>query len=174
MAILMIVVLVVALLLAFFRASIWGWLIAFAVLVPLIAMVSRISDGALQAVYIALGIFLAVLGIPALRRLLVSGFILGIFRKILPQVSQTEQEALDAGTVGWDGELFSGNPHWRQLLALPKTGLSEREQAFLDNEVEQLCAMVDDWDVTHTRQDLSPEAWQFIKDKGFFSMIIPQ
>ena len=174
MAILMIVVLVVVLLLAFFRSSIWGWLIAFAVLVPLVAMVSRISDGALQTVYIALGIFLAVLGIPALRRLLVSGFILGIFRKILPQVSQTEQEALDAGTVGWDGELFSGNPHWRQLLALPKTGLSEREQAFLDNEVEQLCAMVNDWDVTHTRQDLSPEAWQFIKDKGFFSLIIPR
>ncbi|ADE12090.1 acyl-CoA dehydrogenase [Sideroxydans lithotrophicus] len=174
MAILMLVVLVVALLLAFFRASIWGWLIAIAVLVPLIAMVSRISDGALQTVYIALGIFLAVLGIPALRRLLVSSFILGIFRKILPQVSQTEQEALDAGTVGWDGELFSGNPHWKQLLALPKAGLSDREQAFLDNEVEQLCAMLDDWDITHTRQDLSPETWQFIKDKGFFGMIIPK
>ena len=92
----------------------------------------------------------------------------------MPQVSQTEQEALDAGTVGWDGELFSGNPHWKQLLALPKTALSDREQAFLDNEVEQLCAMIDDWDITHTRQDLSPEAWQFIKDKGFFGMIIPK
>ena len=111
---------------------------------------------------------------PLCAALLVSSFILRIFRKILPQVSQTEQEALDAGTVGWDGELFSGNPHWRQLLSLPKTGLSDREQAFLDNEVEQLCAMIDDWDITHTRQDLSPEAWQFIKDKGFFGMIIPK
>jgi len=174
MTILMLLVLVVVLLLAFFRASIWGWLIAVAVLVPLIAMVGRISGETLQAVYIALGIFLAVLGIPALRRLLVSSLILKLFRKILPQVSQTEQEALDAGTVGWDGELFSGNPHWGQLLALPKTGLSEREQAFLDNEVDQLCSMLDDWDITHTRQDLSPEAWQFIKDKGFFGMIIPQ
>ncbi len=174
MAILMIVVLVVALLLAFFRASIWGWLIAIAVLVPLVAMVSRISGEALQVVYIALGIFLAVLGIPALRRLLVSSFILSIFRKILPQVSQTEQEALDAGTVGWEGELFSGNPHWKQLLALPKTGLSDEEQAFLDNEVEQLCTMIDDWDITHTRQDLPPNVWQFIKDKGFFGMIIPK
>ena len=174
MAILMIVVLVVVLLLAFFRASIWGWLIAIAVLVPLIAMVSQISDEALKVVYISLGVFLAVLGVPALRRLLVSSFILKIFRKILPQVSQTEQEALDAGTVGWDGELFSGNPHWKKLLALPKTGLSDREQAFLDNEVEQLCAMLDDWDITHKRQDLSPETWQFIKDKGFFGMIIPK
>src|SRR5512143_2143146 len=174
MAILTIVVVVVALLLAFFRASIWGWLIAVAVLVPLLAMESRITGEALQAVYIVLGIFLAVLGIPALRRLLVSSLILGIFRKILPQVSQTEQEALDAGTVGWDGELFSGNPHWKQLLALPKTGLSDEEQSFLDNEVEQLCAMLDDWDITHKRQDLSPETWQFIKDKGFFGMIIPK
>ena len=142
--------------------------------VPLIAYESRITDDALKTVCIALAVFLAIVGIPALRRLLVSGFVLNIFRKILPQVSQTEQEALDAGTVGWDGELFSGNPHWKQLLALPKTGLSDREQAFLDNEVEQLCAMIDDWDATHTRQDLSPEVWQFIKDKGFFSLIIPR
>jgi acyl-CoA dehydrogenase len=105
---------------------------------------------------------------------LVSSFILKIFRKILPQVSQTEQEALDAGTVWWDGELFSGRPRWTKLLAMPKTGISAEEQAFLDNEVEQLCAMIDDWDVTHTRQDLSPETWQFIKDKGFFGMIIPK
>ena len=174
MAILIMVVVVVALLLAFFRASIRGWLIAVAVLVPLVAMVGRISGEALLTVYIVLGVFLAVLGIPALRRLLISSLILSIFRKILPQVSQTEQEALDAGTVGWDGELFSGNPHWQQLLALPKTGLSDEEQAFLDNEVEQLCAMLDDWDITHKRQDLSPETWQFIKDKGFFGMIIPK
>jgi acyl-CoA dehydrogenase len=174
MGILMLVVLVVVLLLAFFRASIWGWLIAIAVLVPLIAIESRISDESLKTVYISLGVFLVILGVPALRRLLVSSFILKIFRKILPQVSQTEQEALDAGTVGWDGELFSGNPHWKKLLALPKTGLSDEEQAFLDNEVEQLCAMLDDWDITHTRQDLPPEVWQFIKDKGFFGMIIPK
>jgi acyl-CoA dehydrogenase len=167
-------VLVVVLLLAFFRASIVGWLIAVAVLVPLIAIESRISDEALKTVLISLGIFLAIVGIPALRRLLVSNFILKIFRKILPQVSQTEQEALDAGTVGWDGELFSGNPHWKKLLALPRTGLSDEEQAFLDNEVEQLCAMLDDWDITHTRQDLPPAVWQFIKDKGFFGMIIPK
>ncbi|MDO8988586.1 MAG: acyl-CoA dehydrogenase [Sideroxyarcus sp.] len=174
MAILLTVVLVVALLLAFFRASIWGWIIALAVFVPAIAYESRITDEALKTVCITLAVFLAIMGIPVLRRLLVSSFVLRIFRKILPQVSQTEQEALDAGTVGWDGELFSGNPHWKQMLALPKTGLSDREQAFLDNEVEQLCAMLDDWDITHTRQDLPPDVWQFIKDKGFFSLIIPK
>ncbi len=169
-----VVVLAVLLLLAFFRASIWNWLIAFIVIVPVVAIQSRISDDALQTVYIALTVFVLVLGVPFLRRLLVSSFILKIFRKILPQVSQTEQEALDAGTVWWDGELFSGRPRWSKLLALPKPALSDEEQAFLDNEVEQLCSMIDDWDVTHTRQDLPPEVWQFIKDKGFFGMIIPK
>lgn len=169
-----IVVVAVLLLLAFFRASIWSWLIAISVMVPVVAIQSRISDDALQTVYIALITFVLVLGVPFLRRLLISSFILKIFRKILPQVSQTEQEALDAGTVWWDGELFSGRPRWTKLLEMPKTGISAEEQAFLDNEVEQLCAMLDDWDITHTRQDLSPETWQFIKDKGFFGMIIPK
>lgn len=175
MAILMaVLVLAVVVLLAFFRASIWGWLLAIIIMVPVIAIENRISAGALQTIYISLGIFVAVLGIPLLRRLLISSFVLKIFRNILPQVSQTEQEALDAGTVWWDGALFGGHPDWYKLLALPRPELSEREQSFLDNEVEQLCAMLDDWDITHTRQDLPPEVWQFIKDKGFFGMIVPQ
>lgn len=168
------VVLAVVLLLAFFRASIWSWLLAITIMVPLFAIESRISANALQVIYICLGLFVAVLGIPFLRRLLVSSFVLKIFRNILPQVSQTEQEALDAGTVWWDGDLFSGHPDWYKLLAYPKPQLSAEEQAFLDNEVEQLCAMLDDWDITHTRQDLPPHVWQFIKDKGFFGMIIPK
>ncbi len=166
--------LIVVLLLAFFRATIASWLLAAMVFVPLIAVQSRISEVALQMIYIALLLFIVIFGIPSLRRALVSSAILKLFRNILPQVSQTEQEALDAGTVWWDGELFGGNPHWEKLLALPKPALTEEEQAFLDNEVEQLCAMIDDWDITHVRQDLSPEAWQFIKDKGFFGMIIPK
>jgi acyl-CoA dehydrogenase len=175
MAILLfVVVLVVFLVLSFYRASITSWLLAAMVLVPFVAMQSRISGDTLQVIYILLFSFIVVFGVPFLRRLLVSRTVLKIFRKILPQVSQTEQEALDAGTVWWDGELFSGNPHWNKLLALPKPSLSAEEQSFLDNEVEQLCAMLDDWDITHVRQDLSPQVWQFIKDKGFFGMIIPK
>ncbi len=168
------VMLAVAILLAFFRASIWGWLLAILVFVPVIAIQSRASADAFQIIIIVLALVVAVLGIPLLRRVLVSSFILKIFRKILPQVSQTEQEALDAGTVWWDGDLFSGNPDWHKLLAYPKPALTAEEQSFLDNETETLCAMVDDWDITHVRQDLSPQAWQFIKDKGFFGMIIPK
>lgn len=167
-------VLAVLAMLAFFRASLLSWLMALGVIVPFVAMDSRVSGDALLAIYIVLGAVIATLGIPHLRRYVVSRFILGVFRKVLPTLSQTEQEALDAGTVWWDGELFTGNPRWQKLLELPSPVLSRTEQAFLDNEVEQLCAMLDDWDITHVRQDLPPHVWQFIKEKGFFGMIIPK
>ncbi len=175
MAFMMLVaVLVVILLLAFFRSSIWGWLLATIIIVPLIAIQSRLSADSFQIIIVALMLFVAALGVPMLRRLLFSGPILKMFRKIMPQVSQTEQEALDAGTVWWDGALFSGNPNWHTLLNYPKPALAPAERSFLDNETAQLCAMLDDWDITHVRQDLPPEVWQFIKDKGFFGMIIPK
>ena len=167
-------VLVIFMMLAFFRASITGWVLAIMVIVPVVAIQSRIPDTALQAVYSVLFLFIMLFGVPLLRRNIISGTILKISRNILPQISATEQEAINAGTVWWDGDLFSGRPDWRKLLAFPKPSLSTAEQAFLDNEVEQLCAMLDDWDITHRRADLPPEVWQFIKDKGFFGMIIPK
>ena len=115
-----------------------------------------------------------ILFISPLRRTLVSNPVLGIFRKILPQVSQTEQEALDAGTVWWDGDLFSGKPDWNKMLAYPKPQLSTEEKAFLAGPVEKLCAMLDEWHITRDLHDLPPEAWQYIKDNGFFGMIIPK
>lgn len=115
-----------------------------------------------------------VLGIPAIRRRLVTDPILKIFRKMLPQISQTEQEALDAGTVWWEGDLFSGKPDWKKMLAYPKPQLSAEEQAFLDGPAEQLCAMLDEWKITHELKDLPPEVWHFIKDNGFFGLIIPK
>lgn len=114
------------------------------------------------------------LGVAPLRRRLLSDPMLGWFRKVLPQVSQTEQEALDAGTVWWDGDLFSGRPDWRRLLAFPKPTLTAEEQAFMDGPVEELCAMLDDWEVSHELNDLPPHAWQYIKDRGFLGMIIPK
>ncbi|HYH42516.1 MAG TPA: acyl-CoA dehydrogenase [Burkholderiales bacterium] len=108
------------------------------------------------------------------RRALLARPLLRVFRRILPQVSQTEQEALEAGTVWWDGELFSGRPDWEKLLAFPVPTLSAEERAFLDGPVEELCRMLDDWEITHERHDLPPDAWQLIKDRGFLGMIIPK
>lgn len=116
----------------------------------------------------------ALFTVPFLRRNIVSSLALRAFRKLLPKISQTEQEALDAGTVWWEGELFSGKPDWNKLLAYPKPTLSAEEQAFLDGPVEQLCAMLDEWHITHERHDLPPEVWQFIRENRFFSLIIPR
>ena len=114
------------------------------------------------------------LNLPPLRRALISNHVLAWYKRILPAMSQTEREAIDAGTVWWDGDLFSGKPDWAKLLAYPAPELTAEEQSFLDRETEELCAMVNDWETTQVYQDLSPEAWQFIKDKGFLGMIIPR
>ena len=114
------------------------------------------------------------LNLPFLRRLFISNPILKIFRKLLPPISDTERAALEAGSVWWEAELFRGDPDWRKLKAIPAPSLSEAEQAFLDGPVEELCAMLDDWDITHVRRDLPPEAWRFIKESGFFGMIVPE
>src|SRR5215472_4611644 len=115
-----------------------------------------------------------VFGVAPLRRQLVSRLVLRWYRNQLPAMSQTEREAIDAGTVWWDGDLFSGHPDWNKLLAVPRPALSAEEQSFLDNETEQLCAMLNDWETTQIWQDLPPQAWQFAKDKGFLGMIIPK
>ncbi|MDH5326946.1 MAG: acyl-CoA dehydrogenase [Gammaproteobacteria bacterium] len=126
---------------------------------------------------LAWGTFLTpavVLNVTALRRQWITGMALQAFKKVIPTMSQTEKEALEAGSVWWDGELFSGNPQWQRLLQTPKPQLSSEEQGFLDGPVQQLCEMIDDWKVTHEDHDLPEPIWQFIKDNGFFGMIIPK
>jgi len=93
---------------------------------------------------------------------------------MLPQMSQTEKEALDAGTVWWEGELFHGRPDWNKLLAYPQPKLTAEEQSFLDKETEELCRLSDDWVSSHYDHDLSPQAWQYMKERGFLGMIIPK
>lgn len=112
------------------------------------------------------------LNIPALRYRLLSEPCLKIVKDKLPALSQTEKESINAGTVWWDAELFSGAPNWQLLQAMPTPRLSNEEQAFIDGPVDELCAMVNDFEITHERADLPPHIWQFLKDHGFFSMII--
>ena len=94
--------------------------------------------------------------------------------RMLPSMSQTEKEALEAGTVWWDGELFTGKPRFEKLLASKAPQLTAEEQAFIDGPCEELCRMFDDWDVTHKRGDMPPHVWDYLKQKGFFAMIIPK
>ena len=145
-------------------------------------VVALVVSSALSALPLALNLLLTVmfivlaipLALPKLRRKLVSDGVLAAFRKLMPPMSQTEREALEAGTVWWDGDLFSGRPDWSKLLATPHPTLSAEEQRFLDDDTEKLCAMADDWEAANVQHDLPPDAWRFIEDHGFLGMIIPK
>jgi acyl-CoA dehydrogenase len=117
---------------------------------------------------------LALLNVSPIRVRFLSRPFFRIYKRLLPPMSSTEREALEAGTVWWDGELFTGHPEWNKLLSAAAPKLSAEEQAFLDGPCEELCRMLDEWDITHRRADLPPEAWDFLKKKGFFAMIIPK
>ena len=109
-----------------------------------------------------------------IRREKITRPLLDVYRKMLPAMSDTEREALEAGNVWWDGELFSGMPEWDRLMAYPAPELSDEEQAFIDGPCEQLCEMLDDWDICHNRADMPKEVWDFIIKERFFAMIIPK
>ncbi len=126
------------------------------------------------ATWAVVALFAAFSIVRPLRRAAITGPVFALYKRILPQVSQTEQEALDAGSVWWDGDLFTGRPDWKKLLAFPQPALSAEERAFLDGPVEELCGMLDEWDITHHRMDLPPEAWTFIRERGFLGIIIPK
>jgi acyl-CoA dehydrogenase len=127
----------------------------------------------LVALWLAFGV-LALLNVDAFRLRFVTRPFLRTYRRLLPSMSDTEREALEAGTVWWDGELFTGRPNWNKLLSAQAPRLTAEEQAFIDGPCEELCRMIDDWDITHRRADLPPEVWDFLKKKGFFAMIIPK
>ena len=112
------------------------------------------------------------LNIDIIRLQFISMPLLNLFKKIMPQMSETEQQSIDAGTTWFDAELFRGNPDWTKLHNYPQPRLSAQEKAFLDGPVEEVCALVNDWHTTHEIADLSPEVWQFLKEKQFFAMII--
>jgi len=134
-------------------------------IIPLVALIPIASVFALIAISLL---------IPVIRRRLYTAPVFAFYRKILPPMSETERDALEAGTTWWDGELFSGKPEWNDLLRTPAPALTAEEQSFLDNETEELCAMIDEWQVISTLHDLTPETWRFIKDKGFLGLIIPK
>ncbi|WP_339689359.1 acyl-CoA dehydrogenase [uncultured Pseudoalteromonas sp.] len=128
-----------------------------------------------MSVFILLLVLVIVIfAVKDIRLNLVSRPTFKMFKKVLPPLSQTEREAMEAGDVWWDGELFSGNPDWQLLHSYPKPELSEKERIFLDNEVETLLAMLDDYHIVQKDKDLPKEVWDYLKTKGFFALIIPE
>src|SRR6185312_14545474 len=166
--------LAVAWALAYHRANGLAWSIAMAAGVLALEWATGTPLAVISALWVAVGIFAALSIVKPLRRAVVTGPIFGLYKRILPQISQTEQEALDAGSIWWDADLFTGKPDWKKMLAYPEARLSPEEQAFIDGPVEELCGMLDEWDITHNRMDLPPEVWKFIREKGFLGIIIPK
>jgi len=160
--------------LAFLRAGTAAWAISIGLYLVALTQWSGAGASTKATLWTAFLIVAAILMVRQLRRSLITDPLLNWFRKALPQVSQTEQEALDAGTVWWDGELFSGQPDWNKLFGTPKPRLTPDEQAFLDGPVEELCRMCNEWEIAHELNDLPPRVWQFVKDRGFMGMIIPR
>ena len=114
------------------------------------------------------------INMPHIRQKYISEPLLEFMRNAMPSISQTEQEALDAGKVWWEADLFSGDPDYSKIRELPEPKLSDEEQAFMDGPVEELCRMLDDWKITNEDYDLPEDVWEFLKKNKFFAMIIPK
>jgi len=170
----LIAVLAISLACAYLRTSLRVWTIAgFAALLA----AGWLAGSSMLALVVTALLFAAVtvpFNLPDFRRQKITAPLLKIYQKITPQLSDTERVALEAGTVGFEGELFSGKPDWRILLKQPVPQLSVEEQAFLDGPCEELCHMINDWQITHELADLPPEMWEFLKKNRFFGMIIPK
>jgi len=160
--------------LAYFRAPLKLSTAAYAALLAAALFLHQVGPFGWIVTIILFLVIAVPLNVLPLRRALFSSPALKIFRKIMPAMSDTEREAIEAGTVWWDAHLFSGKPDWRVLLASSKPTLTQEERDFLDGPVEELCGMIDDWRITAELRDLPPEVWQFMKEKGFFGMIIPK
>ncbi len=170
----LVLVLAGALALAHVNANGWAWIIGVVLALFAAASLHVIPAGVVLFLSAIFAFFAVPMLIPPLRRALVSEPLFTVFRKVMPPMSQTERDAIEAGTVWWDGDLFSGRPDWQKLLAMPAPSLTADEQRFLDEDVEELCAMVTDWETTNVYRDLPPHVWQFIRERGFLGMIIPK
>jgi acyl-CoA dehydrogenase len=176
--VLLLVCTVGAFVLAMRRASLWVWAaaLAAALLVSQTGLlhgdVGPVRPGLLGALGWLLVAALFALCVPGLRRATLVQPIFKVIKGILPRVSATEQAALDAGTIGFDAELFSGRPDWTKLRSVPPITLTAEEKAFLDGPTNELCRMVNDWTVRHSNKEVPVEIWDFVKKNGFLGMLI--
>ena len=158
------------------KAPMWAWALAVGAL-TYIAQSGLLSGGPPATGFLSYiawlpFIALALLSVPSLRRQFIVAPVFAMVQKILPKVSDTEAQALDAGTVGFDAEIFSGTPDWAKLQAIPPIQLSAEEQAFLDGPTEELCKLIDDWQIRHANREIPDVIWDFAKSHGFLGMLI--
>ena len=175
---LLIVLVAVAIALGMLRAAPWQWAAGLGLVT--LAWQSGLFHGGLHTPYVSfLGFFvwlaiaaLGALSIPNVRRRVLTEPAFKLVGRVLPKVSDTEQQALNAGTVGFDAEIFSGTPDWTKLRAVPPIVLTPEERAFLDGPTAEFCRMIDHWKIRHSERRMPDEIWEFVKAKGFLGMLI--
>ena len=156
------------------RAPAWAWSGTIALYLLAWPGIHSVNPWALTPVWLVFIPVAILLGVASLRCTVISNPVMDMFRRMMPSVSDTEREALEAGSTWWEAEVFSGQPDWDILLDYDAPALSDEEQAFIDGPVDELCRMIDDWEITEHLHDLSEPVWDFLKRERFFGMIIPK
>jgi len=167
-------VLILMVLLARLRAPLINWTIGIALALVLLPVSGLIGSALAVILWLIFLLIFIPLHVGELRLRWMTEPLFRHMKKSLPPMSETERSAMEAGNVWWDAELFQGNPDWQRLLKTPAPTLSDEEKVFLNGPVEELCGMLDDWEITHKHKDLPPDVWEFIKKSRFFGMIIPK
>lgn len=158
----------------YMHVSLWRCSIGWLIFLCLVSLFSKVTILSLIIVWALSAAVLVLLNSTLLRQKLITARLIPVFLKSLPRISTTERAALEAGDVWWESDLFRGNPDWNKWLKLETKKLTAEEHAFLDGPTETFCKMINDWDITAIHLDLRPEEWQFLKDNGFFGLIIPK
>src|SRR5690554_5888284 len=151
-----------------------GALPALAVLAATGLISLLVASAVLGVILLAAAAVIAATGLPVLRGKWLTPRLFALFKKVSPKVSDTERTALEAGSVAWDGELFTGKPNWQALLDAKDEGLTEEERAFIDNQCSVAAGMCNAWDIAKERADLPQELWDHLKQERYFGMIIPK
>ena len=163
--------------LGMYKAPLWAWALG-AVAAAIVwqsgvsGTVSDPSPGLIGYLFWLIAIVFGLLAVPAIRRVVLIAPVFKFIKGMMPKISDTERQALEAGTVGFDAELFSGTPDWDKLRSVAPVVLTSEEQAFLSGPTEELCGMINDWQMRHTEAEVPEDIWDYVKKHGFLGMLI--
>ncbi len=175
MAIIDVLVFIFAVLgLAYLQAPAILWTLVMGLVLFSLSIFGNLGFIALSILWIGFLAVAAFANLAQLRKKHITPFIINRIQRNMPTISDTEREAIEAGNVWWEKDLFCGNPNWKQFLAMPPAKLSREEQGFIDNEVEQLCEMLNDWEIVNVDKDLPVNVWEYLKKERFFGLVIPK
>ncbi|TNF65714.1 MAG: acyl-CoA dehydrogenase [Gammaproteobacteria bacterium] len=167
----LLLIVIITLIGIYYGIKLISWSIVTAAIL-LVASLSGLLAGTPRIIYwLVFAVIAIVFNASAIRRALISSYLFKVLKKSTPKLSKTEEIALNAGDTWVEEDFFRGSPNWEKLHRISKHQLTEEEQSFYDNEVEELCRLIDDWKVMNNN-DLDEKVWQYMKEKGFLGLVI--